>query len=408
MLNASLNTPRLMTLALCAALSACNIGPKLTVDLQSMLRDEYFPNIGSDMQLESPDQLFQLSEQMKRQLDLQVMTEESEYERYKRLRTWAHRRFQDYEFTPLETVSLSEINSARKVNCLTFSALFVAAARYTDVDAEFQLVFAPPYWDRQNDSWINNQHINVAGKVDMPGITSIVPISDFPGEFPVQRSSGVSLFSYRYVVDLNPEIRNLKVDSEIISEQQVISLFYSNKSVESLIEGDLASAYAHTKAALISDEYSPLAWNNLGVLYNRVQQPQLAKIAFTQAIRLDDNSYSARSNLARLYRSLGEDQLATGLERQITEFRDANPYYHAAMAEEELTKGNLNRARRFFEDAIQRKHNEQYFHHQLAIINQALGDRDAMLQNLRSARRYARGSEKTRFSNKLAALENLL
>lgn len=403
-----LRLTRLFPLALGCFISACSIGPGLTVDTQAMLKDEYFPGTEKDMQLDSPELLFQLPEQMKRQLDLQVRVEDSEYERYLRLREWAYRRFQDYEFTPLETVSLSEINSNRKINCLSFSALFVAAARYTDVDATFQLVFAPPYWDRENNSWINNQHINVTGRVDMPGVTPVTPNSDFPGDVPVQADTGPSLFSYRYLVDLNPVVRNLNVQSERISEQEVISLFYSNKSVESLVNEDLAAAYAYTKAALLSDEESALAWNNLGVLYNRVQQPQLAQLAFEQAIRLDANSYSARSNLARLHRNQGDDQQAIILERQIAEFRDANPYYHAAMAEEELAIGNLNRAKQLFEDAIDRKYSEHYFHHQLAIINQALGDREAMLENLRSARRYARGNERTRFSNKLAALENLL
>jgi hypothetical protein len=55
--------------------------------------------------------------------------------------------------------------------------------------------------------------------------------------------------------------------------------------------------------------------------------------------------------------------------------------------------------------AIAHKHNEQFFYHQLAIVNQQLGDREAVIENLIRARRYARGSEKARFSGKLKTLE---
>jgi len=37
----------------------------------------------------------------------------------------------------------------------------------------------------------------------------------------------------------------------------------------------------------------------------------------------------------------------------------------------------------------------------IAIVNQAMGNEEEMVENLRLARRYARGSEKLRFSNKI-------
>ena len=47
----------------------------------------------------------------------------------------------------------------------SFSNLFVAAARYADVPANFQLVDSPPQWDINNKTWVLAQHINVSGIV---------------------------------------------------------------------------------------------------------------------------------------------------------------------------------------------------------------------------------------------------
>lgn len=379
-----------------------------TVELSPFLQDQWFPAVPETFRPESPEDLFSLPESYRRQLDIQVLSEESEYERYKKLRQWAFRRFEDFEFSSLETVSLAELNSARKINCLSFSALFVAAARYTNVPAEFQLVFAPPYWDQVNTSWINNQHINVTGTIEVP-VTAYVPQrTGRLGDIPVRFGDGDLTGTYRYVADVNPAVVSMRTRRQIISENEVISLFYSNKTIEHLLRSDLAAAYAYTKLALQTYPESSLAWNNLGVLYSRVNQTELAIAAYEIAISADDNAYSARSNLARLYRRTGQENLARGLEREIARFRESNPYYHASLAEAELEKGNLQQARSLYREALQRKHNEQHFYHQLAIISQALGNNEEVKEHLRSAQRYARGEDRARFANKLQALEDLL
>jgi tetratricopeptide (TPR) repeat protein len=276
------------------------------------------------------------------------------------------------------------------------------------VPAEFQLVFAPPYWDQVNNSWINNQHINVTGTIEVP-VTAYVPQrTGRLGDIPVRFGDGDFTGTYRYVADVNPAVVSMRTRRQIISEQEVISLFYSNKTIEHLLQSDLAAAYAYAKVALQTFPQSSLAWNNLGVLYSRVNQTELAEAAYQIAVSADDNAYSARSNLARLYRRIGQEESAKDLERQIANFRESNPYYHAALAEAEMEKGNLLGAQSLYREALQRKHNEQHFYHQLAIISQALGDDEEVKEHLRSARRYARGEERTRFANKLQALEDLL
>lgn len=380
-------------------------GPVLDGQLQSYFRDSAFPAPADDFAIEPPPDFTTLPDAFRESLDRRVADIESEYERYHALRDWTFDTFRDFEYITTETLSLTELNISRKYNCLTFTSLFVAAARYLGLEAEFQLVFAPPYWDRANDSWINNQHINVSGTVRLPGDVMV----DAPSTFNLGYFQATSVRrEYRYVVDINPAVVSMASRRKILDEHQVLSLFYSNRSVEMLLKGDLGAAYAYTKAALNSDAASAVAWNNLGVLYNRVGETGMAEQAFTAAVDNDERAYSAISNLARVYRNRGEDARAAELESGIEEFRSLNPYYHAALAEQDYFNGDMDAAREHLLDALERKHNEHNFYHRLAIIALELNDYEAVLQYLDRARRYARGEDRSRFAGKIEALQDIL
>ncbi|PCI74807.1 MAG: hypothetical protein COB20_14420 [SAR86 cluster bacterium] len=403
-----------LTLSACASLPS---QPQYrTTDPFDLLFDAYF--VGDLEELPSIDQanLFELPERYQQDLDRIIASTDSEYERYRKMRSWLYRHFRDYDFDVTETYSLSQLNTNRKINCLSFSVMFVAAARYVDVPADFQLVLAPPYWDKDGNNWINNQHINVTGSLELDDSYLNDLFDDFklsdPRNMPavVVRSYATSPFqssSRRYTADINPAVLSINSGRKRITEQQVVSLFYSNKSIEALLDQDLPLAYVYTKQALEADPDSSIAWNNLGVLYARVGRQDSSMAAYERAIELDDNMYSAKSNLANSFRASGQQLQAESIEQEIESFRNQNPYYHSALAEGSISAGDYQDAMDHLQEAVGHKRNEHFFYHQLAIVNQQMGDREAVIENLNRARRYARGSEKARFAGKLKALEEI-
>lgn len=410
--------PTILLLVLATMLAACTASStrqNIVQDPSDLLFDNFFWSGGDEPAALKPPDLFLLPENYKRDLDAILATSKTEYERYTKMRAWIYRRFRDFDFDVTETYTLSELSNNRKINCLSFSALFVAAARYVDVSADFQLVIAQPYWSKDGQSWINNQHINVTGTVQRPisashlnrSIRQFINPADSLVNLRGELDSLLNdlLVNQRYTIDINPAIVSIRAKRRRIDEQQVLSLYYSNKSIEALLDDDIATAYSFTKQALQTDPDSVIAWNNLGVLYGRVNQPQLAIATYQRAIALDDEMFSAKSNLANSYRSIGETSQAAALEREVESFREQNPYYHSALADERISEGDYTRAIRHLRRALEQKHNEHYFYHQMAIANQHLGDMDAVEENLGRARRYARGSEKARFAGKLKALE---
>lgn len=411
--NASLSFLLATTVLLLSACSSLQSTSTSKIQNPSdLLVDAYFEESSQSLPAIEQPNLFELPASYQRDLDRIIASSDSELERYNKMRSWIYRRFRDYDFDVTETYSLGQLNTNRKINCLSFSAMFVAAARYVDVPAEFQLVLAPPYWDKEGNNWINNQHINVRGTIDVSenyirdrlNTQRIGSQSQFlwSTEAPVRYSGGV-----RYTADINPAVLSINSGRRKISEQQVVSLFYSNKSIEALLDQDLPLAYAYTKEALEADPDSSIAWNNLGVIYARVGQQGYSTEAYERAIELDETMYSAKSNLANSYRASGRRQEADSIEQEIESFRSQNPYYHSALAENSIAAGEYSDAVAHLEEAVANKRNEHFFYHQLAIVNQQLGDRDAVVENLDRARRYARGSDKTRFAGKLKALEEL-
>lgn len=409
----------LLTLLLssCSGLSASNRSAVSTPNPLLFLHDELF--LSADAAVIETELFLDLPDNYKRELDSVVLSLETEYERYRALRAWVYRHFEDYEFDTTETYSLSELNTNRKINCLSFSAIFVAAARYADIPADFQLVFAPPYWDEENGTWINNQHIDVTGLIERTEFRSSQKGNGFfsasarwtrsweyDGSSTLSRLVGSN--SYRYVVDINPAIVSMPLKRQKISDQQVLSLYYSNKSMEFLLNQDMGQAYAYTREALITDPTSTAAWNNLGVLYSRIGQLDHASRVFLMAIEVDENAYSARSNLASVYQRQGKAELAATMTASVEEFRKENPYYHQSLAQEKLNGGDYEQAIVHLEDAVARKHNELHFYHELAIAHQQLGNDEEVIENLTSARRHARGAERIRFSGKLKALQELI
>lgn len=410
------STPLMLAVA-AFVLSACSSLPSQSQprieDPSDLLIDAYFlAAVGELPAVEQPN-LFELPLRYQQDLDRLISSSDSEYTRYSKMRSWIYRHFRDYDFDVTETYSLSQLNTNRKINCLSFSAMFVAAARYVDVPADFQLVLAPPYWDKEGDNWINNQHINVTGNVeiddlfieeslallrpqDPSGLVGIVRHGF--GDIPQESSTR------RYTADINPAVLSIHSGRRRITKQQVTSLFFSNKSIEALLDQDLPLAYAYTRKALESDPDSSIAWNNLGVLYARVGRQDSSIASYERAIALDELMYSAKSNLANSYRSSGQEEKAASIELEIEAFRNQNPYYHSALAEGSIAAGELQDAMHHLQEAVANKRNEHFFYHQLAIVSQQLGDRDAVIENLNRARRYARGSEKTRFAGKLKAL----
>jgi len=369
-----------------APVAAAGLAPSQS---RSLLHDQYFTDVSAAQFV--PVDIFALPPQITAYLDEHMAGERDEERRYRALRSWAFDLAETYEYNPEVTASLAELDDIGIINCFSFSNLFVAAARHLGVPADFQLVYTPPSWGTANQAWVLNQHVNVTGRVNrVTDNGSLRADRNLPLQTGTYINPGATREIFvRYVVDLNPRIVVDEYRTEILADHQVLALFYANKAAEALFAQQLGLAYQYARHAVLADPGSATALNTLGVLYGRVEQNALARDAYLAAIAADADADSARSNLAALYRRMGEAVSASEEQQRLNRRRERNPYYHFTLGEERLQDGDWEAALSHYRAAIRRKKDEQLFYLSQAQAHLALQDMRGAERALQLAERHA-------------------
>jgi Flp pilus assembly protein TadD len=239
-----------------------------------------------------------------------------------------------YENTRTKTAE--EAFSSRSGNCLSLAALYVSAARYLGLNAQFQAVTVPDEWMQREHTVFFLGHVNVLVKV--PGHQARVEFLD------------------TYLQDNTPAKK-----ARPLTDQQALARYYNNLGAEALSEGRLAQAKQHFQMAITQDPDSADAWVNLGVLHKREGQGAEAEKAYQTALRLEPNHLSALSNLQVLYQAQQRLDEAQHMGEELHKRRLKNPYYLAKTAQKALASGEHASAIAMVKKAIAIKADARFY-----------------------------------------------
>ena len=233
------------------------------------------------------------------------------------------------------TQTAAEVFSSRAGNCLSYSNLFFAMARYLGLDAEFQEVFIKPSWDFKNQQLILTRHINIVVKLR---------------------------YRANFIMDFLPaeqhEVRRAKEIPPNVAKAQ----YYNNIGVEHFLNQDFAKAYTRYIQALRLFPKGSYIWSNLGALYSRLEQFDDAERIYLIAIDINPEEMTALGNLAKLYRKTGRSEAAMGYQEKLESFQNKNPYYHYELARQAEKAHDYDSAIDHLLDAIDLKEEENDFH----------------------------------------------
>lgn len=345
--------------ALSAALAGC-VG--IDIDTQ-FTRDEAIHAAIIDQSVDHYSEIdpLYITDEVKQYIDAYINPRDGEETRVDKLQDLLYGEdFLHIQYSSEQTHTAMEAFHAREGNCLGVMNLYIAMARYTGVDANFQTVDVQPSWDRRGGMLVLSQHINASGKIS------------------ARRS---------YVVDFTPEISLQQLTSDIVTDRVARSLYFNNLGVEKLIEGEYDEALDYFKNALFLHEESSITWNNIGSNYSRLGNEEYAEYAYRMSFSLDDNNATAINNLAKYYRRIGDLRLAREYEKAIERFNNRNPYFHFAQGSVAFDDGDLDGARKSFRRAVRLKEEEPDFYYALASVYLRLGDEP-------EAKRYAETAER--------------
>jgi len=325
----------------------------------------------------SSDEILELSPEMKRFVDDHIRDRRVSAEKL-RLLIFAVMGEGTFRLVYDETTRTAEQTfHDRRGNCLSFTNMFIAMARYVGLDAEYQEVDVPPDWAQSGQFLLLNKHVNV-----------LVPVHD--GD---------------HVVDFNMYDLQLDYSTRTISDQRARAHFYNNLGVEHMLHANTPHALAHFRKALEEDDSFAPAWINLGILYRREGHPAYAEAALLEALQLESENLVAMSNLANLYEEQGLEESAADYRERVQAHRMRNPYYRYSLANEAFADGDYRTAIAHLKYALRHAEYDPRFYSLMSMSYLMLGERDESMKWMKQAKEVAMDREdRERYGNKLNLL----
>lgn len=259
--------------------------------------------------------------------------------------------------TELPTVSFAQ----RRANCLSFTLLYVAMARYVGIKAAVNEVQIPPTWDLRNSKeMVFLRHVNVKVPI-LPDSTNILKRDDVIIDLEMNRYRG----SY-----------NQHEISDIAAEAQ----FFSNRAMEYLEQGKLEDSFLSLRKSISLNDRESYVWSNLGALYGRKNLWREAEIAYLHGLDLDPEDLTVMNNLAYLYHQTGNKEKAQKYSRQAQRYRELNPFYQYSIGLSAYEHGNYQESLDYVLRAIEREKNDVRFYKLAADVYEKLGREAKVIQ----------------------------
>lgn len=275
-----------------------------------------------------------------------------------------------------DTHSVAESFSARKINCLSFTLLFVALAREAGLNARAQEVGQALSWYEKDGLAYTYGHVNVQVRLG-PQVVS---------------------------VDLDRSVLVDRRGPRTIPDTRLFAHYFNNRGAELMAAGQYALARQYYRQALQTTPELVDAWNNLGLLDALEGQPKAAAADYAQALALDPQHPAALSNALNLHRRLGDTAQASQLLARLQQVRATDPFNQFTLGTEAERSGDYAAAMRHYTRAIALYPGAHQFHFGLARVAFLSGDGRLAERELRLARSLGPVDERQRYQAKLDSL----
>ncbi|MBP1772091.1 MAG: hypothetical protein H6P99_1254 [Holophagaceae bacterium] len=267
----------------------------------------------------------------------------------------------------------------RKANCLSLTALYVAACKSIGLEARYGESLRISRWRRVGATVRYERHI-----------VAVVPSGTIGSEL---------------VADFLPEIRRDSQLIAILEPKRVRALFHSNRAVELLAESKHVEAMAEANESIQVDPSLGVGWNILGVVQRNQGHEAEAEKSFLKAIEMDPRDGAPCGNLENLLRAQGREAEAQVYRERGLEVRKRDPFFNAFLAEEALQDNQWDEAMKRIKQAIRLLPQEPDFYLIQARISLAQGHSKDAIKALEKARKWSMPDMKARYDAKLALLK---
>ncbi len=352
-----------------------------------------FPTDEPTVPVESPEDIFYLSEKARNDVDHLRQAYINPYERAEELvKLIFFNNRQGMLYSNSATLSASEAWEKREANCLSLTILAWAMADEIDLKTEFQQLNIPEYWTHQAGASLLNGHINL--KVTGTKIE--------------QHDFGYKRFD-SLVIDFDPFSPKKKFSAKEVSRDTVIAMFYNNKAADALLKKHYKQAYQYLTAAINQSPSFVSSWNNLGLVYRGLGENELAEKSYQFALDIEPDKLNIMSNLSVLMAATGRETESKILRNFITKQRLKNPYYHYTLGKEAMSNKAYFQAINHFKSAIDIDDNDHEVWFAMSVAYYRLGLWSKSRVSLREASDLAPDNKlKNQYDGKIRFLNGYL
>lgn len=267
----------------------------------------------------------------------------------------------DFDYDPMITLTGADAFDQKRGNCLTFSSMFIAMARYAGLQAWFQEVKVFPEWESQNDTVLVSMHVNAV-------------VRDRFDE---------------YLIDVSRRERKFSEVSRVMSDAEAEAQYYNNLGADALVNNDVPLAYAYFRKSIEVRPGLAYVWSNLGVTLKRNGQFDAAMQAYRAALDYDSDHSTSLNNLYVLYEENGETEQLEALAARVEKSRQRNPYYLRFQAQIANKEMRYEEAVDYSRRAVRLASRDYRLHYTLAESLYLNGDHNKALASLEKARELA-------------------
>jgi Tfp pilus assembly protein PilF len=247
-------------------------------------------------------------------------------------------------------------------NCLSLVIMAASFAKEMGLPFHYRSVEVDEAWSRVGGIVFASGHVNLAL------------------EWPQQDHRAGFGGNEALIIDFLPpeEIRGERTHE--IPESTVIAMFMNNRAAEVLARGETDSAYWWAREAIRQDRRFLIAYNTLGVLYLRRNQPGWALPLFQALLKREPANAKVMGNLVQALQALGRTAEAAQWQEKLARLEPFPPYHFFNAGIRAMQAGNWREARALFDQEVGRQPFNPEFRFWLAQAQCRLG-------NLREARR---------------------
>lgn len=281
--------------------------------------------------------------------------------------------------------------AAKKGNCLSLIIMTAAFARALGIEVVFQAVEVDEQWSRSGNMYVASTHVNLRLPMRSAAVGSHL------------RSSRSAL-----VIDFVPPEESTQFLVQPIDEPTVVAMFLNNRAAEELAADRVDNAYWFARAAIEKSPSYVVAYNTLGVIYQRRGDLALAERVYKRALLREREDTIVMHNLVPVLAKLGKAEESAALAARLASIEPVPPFYYFQKGVKAMDEGRFKDARALFMREVQRSPYYHEFHFWLALAHLRLGETERANEAMARALDTSTTDSATRlYSAKLAHLKSL-